>query len=417
MGAFPWLPILTLSVCSFATCINQTVLYPIIPFFVVDTGMVTDPRLPGDYAGYLTSSGQIGRLLCSMAWGKWSDTHGRKPVLQISLAATAVTSLLFGLTLNFWFVVFLRFVCGAMDFCFGIVKIYVAEGIEEEHRARAMSWTGATWGIAVICGPALGGVLARPAEQYPGVFGGTIFAELPYLLPSLVVTGISVLALLLSHVAMEETVPGARGLRCCCCAKAETSAGPAGRDGATSTSATRGQKRRFFCDRKPGLAMLFYSLLILSEFADEITFPLFAAAPATAGGLGFEAGGIGQVMGVTGVLIIVSQVLVFPALGRAFGMLQILRVGMLCSAVLTPVLPFATHPVVQEPGAEYSETHSPAQLWTCIALGRVVKIVVIEFVFTANSLVGNNAVTSSDRGAYIGVSVPLRPAVSLSLGG
>ena len=37
-----------------------------------------------------------------------------------------------------------------------------------------------------------------------------------------------------------------------------------------------------------------------------------------------------------GVLIIVSQVLVFPALGRAFGMLQILRVGMLCSAVLTP---------------------------------------------------------------------------------
>ena len=118
-------------------------------------------------------------------------------------------------------------------------------------------------------------------------------------------------------------------------------------------------------------------------------------------------------MGVTGVLIIVSQVLVFPALGRAFGTLQILRVGMLCSAVLTPVLPFATHPVVQEPlGA-----HSPAQLWTCIALGRVVKIVVIEFVFTANSLVGNNAVTSSDRGAYIGVSVPLRPAASLSLAG
>ena len=92
MGAFPWLPILTLSVCSFATCINQTVLYPIIPFFVVDTGMVTDPRLPGDYAGYLTSSGQIGRLLCSMAWGKWSDTHGRRLILLASPAWATVGS-------------------------------------------------------------------------------------------------------------------------------------------------------------------------------------------------------------------------------------------------------------------------------------------------------------------------------------
>jgi hypothetical protein len=35
--------------------------------------MVSDPRKPGQYAGYLSGSGQVGRLLFSMAWGRWSD--------------------------------------------------------------------------------------------------------------------------------------------------------------------------------------------------------------------------------------------------------------------------------------------------------------------------------------------------------
>lgn len=46
-AAFPWVSIATLCICSFSTAFNQTVLYPIVPFFVVDTGMVDDPREPG----------------------------------------------------------------------------------------------------------------------------------------------------------------------------------------------------------------------------------------------------------------------------------------------------------------------------------------------------------------------------------
>ena len=90
---FPWLPIFTLCCCSFATCINQTTLYPIGPYYILDAGMVDDPREPGEFAGYLTSSGQIGRLLFSMYWGRFSDRHGRKVVLQISLLTTVVTAI------------------------------------------------------------------------------------------------------------------------------------------------------------------------------------------------------------------------------------------------------------------------------------------------------------------------------------
>ena len=64
--------------------------------YVMDAGMVDDPREPGEYAGYLSSSGQVGRLLFSMFWGRFSDRHGRKVVLQISLMTTVVTALAFG---------------------------------------------------------------------------------------------------------------------------------------------------------------------------------------------------------------------------------------------------------------------------------------------------------------------------------
>ena len=319
---FPWLPIFTLCCCSFATCINQTTLYPIGPYYILDAGMVDDPREPGEFAGYLTSSGQIGRLLFSMYWGRFSDRHGRKVVLQISLLTTVVTAIAFGLTLNFWLGVCIRFVSGAMDFCFGIVKVYVAEGIDVRFRATAMSWAGATWGIAVICGPTIGGLLARPAVQYPDYFSAEgIFGVRPYLLPFLMVSVVALLALVLSEVALQETVPHATGLRCACC-----SAAPG--DTAASLASTRGKgpaqpkKRtilRFFCQRKPALAMLFYVLLITSEFSDEVSFPLWAAAPSSAGGLGFLPMEIGQVMGATGLLIILTQICVYPALDRAFG--------------------------------------------------------------------------------------------------
>jgi hypothetical protein len=127
--------------------------------------------------------------------------------------------------------------------------------------------------------------------------------------------------------------------------------------------------------------MLFYTLLITSEFADEVTFPLWAAAPASAGGLGFLPFEIGRVMGATGALIIVTQIFVYPALDRLIGPLLILRWLAIVSAVLTPVMPMATWPTT-------SASHPVSQIWSCLFFGRVLRIVCTEFVFTANSIIG-----------------------------
>ena len=145
----------------------MTVLFPFVPFLVQDLGMVEDPRKPGYYAGYLTAAMQLGRLLTSVQWGRYSDRHGRKPVIQLGLVSTGVLALAFGLCNSFWVAVALRLLQGMCDSVLTCSKTLVTEIFPEQHQARAISLQGATWGVCVILGPSIGGFLARPAVVYP----------------------------------------------------------------------------------------------------------------------------------------------------------------------------------------------------------------------------------------------------------
>jgi hypothetical protein len=142
----------------------------------------------------------------------------------------------------------------------------------------------------VIVGPTLGGLLARPAVQYPGSFAADgLFGWRPYLLPALAVAANAALALCLSQLVLRETVSSPLGLRCGPCAAVAGGAkvgGSGGAPPATAFSTARAggaapglraegrarQCARFCGDRKAGLAMLFYTLLITAEFADEVCF-------------------------------------------------------------------------------------------------------------------------------------------------
>jgi MFS family permease len=373
--------------------------------------MVDDPREPGQYAGWLSASGQFGRLFSSLALGRFSDTHGRKPVVQIGLFATMVSSLLFGLTLNYWLGCALRFACGLCDFLFGIVKIYIAEGVDEQHRAKAMTYSGGMWGIAIIVGPTIGGVLARPAVQYPGMFAADgVFGRLPYLLPCVVVSGCCAMCLVLSHVALKETVPNALGYRCCCCAKtrreqqqqkASQNNGQSDQAGSGSSGGTKKKKKkkkkwsRFFCQKRAALPMFIYTLLVTAELTEDVAFPLWSSAPVSSGGLGFSPLQIGQVMAMIGICVIPVQLFLYPWLDKRVGPIAIIRWGTLMSAIATPVMPLATYPL--------GVAHAPTQIWSCIAIGHVLRYAFTEMCFVANSLVSNNAVSQADRGTYIGV--------------
>ena len=101
-----------------------------------------------------------------------------------------------------------------------------------------MTYSGGMWGIAIIIGPTIGGLLARPAVQYPGVFAADgVFGRLPYLLPCAVISAACALCLVLSELSLKETVPDALGFRCCCCARRRRSGATGGALRETAASA------------------------------------------------------------------------------------------------------------------------------------------------------------------------------------
>ncbi|CAM9890551.1 unnamed protein product, partial [Hapterophycus canaliculatus] len=56
----------------------------------------------GFYAGYVASAFTLGRFLSGYFWGHVSDSFGRKPVIIVGLTATAVLSLSFGFSTNYY---------------------------------------------------------------------------------------------------------------------------------------------------------------------------------------------------------------------------------------------------------------------------------------------------------------------------
>lgn len=72
----------------------------------------------------------------------------------------------------------------------GIIRTMVAEMVpERELQPRAFSIMPLVWSLGSVVGPAFGGFFAKPAEQYPDVFGDMpFFKKYPYALPNLLAT-------------------------------------------------------------------------------------------------------------------------------------------------------------------------------------------------------------------------------------
>lgn len=162
---FPFTAIAVLWATTFATTIANWSVMPFVPFMVYDMGLVSDYREPGLYAGIIIAANRLGAMLTSYPCGKWSDVHGRKPPLQLSLAGLGLTTLVFGFSGSLEMAVAVRFAGGLAAGGRDLTQVMVTEICQQcpQHAARAMSGNAAMWGLAVIVGPALGGLLARPA--------------------------------------------------------------------------------------------------------------------------------------------------------------------------------------------------------------------------------------------------------------
>lgn len=118
-------------------------------------------------AALLVAAFSAASFVCSPLWGRISDRFGRRPVLLISLAGTAIGSLITGLA---WSPVLLfvgRIVDGGSGASVSVAQAAAADLTTAEDRARLFGLLGAAFGVGFVAGPAIGALGALGGPRLP----------------------------------------------------------------------------------------------------------------------------------------------------------------------------------------------------------------------------------------------------------
>ena len=154
---------------AFVDMIGAVMILPLIPFYAETLGA------SGFVIGVLISAFSIAQLVSAPLWGKLSDRRGRRPVLVIGLAISAVSYVVFAFAQSLWLLFLSRAVQGLGGGTVGVVQAYVADASEPEERAKGLGWLSAATSLGVIVGPALGSLLAAVwGRSAPGLGAATL---------------------------------------------------------------------------------------------------------------------------------------------------------------------------------------------------------------------------------------------------
>ena len=117
--------------------------------------------------GLITASYAVMQLLFAPVWGRLSDRHGRRPIILISLAGSAVSALMIGLAGTLVLLFVARVLQGIAGASYAAAQAYVADVTTKEERARGMGMIGAAFGLGFILGPAFGAIFSAVDARLP----------------------------------------------------------------------------------------------------------------------------------------------------------------------------------------------------------------------------------------------------------
>ena len=143
---------------------------PILPIYAKELGA------SAFHIGALASAYALMQFIFAPVWGRLSDRYGRRPVILVSLAGTAISSVLFGLATSMAFLWVARILNGISGASYSAAQAYVADVTGPEDRAKGMGLIGAAFGIGFVLGPAIGGLCAIVDKRLPFFVAGGVAA-------------------------------------------------------------------------------------------------------------------------------------------------------------------------------------------------------------------------------------------------
>jgi DHA1 family tetracycline resistance protein-like MFS transporter len=120
----------------------------------------------GAQIGLLFAAYPMCQLVAGPILGRLSDRYGRRPLLIVSQAGTALSFLILGLSSDFTVMLLARMLDGASGGNILVAQAYVADVTKPENRSRGMGLIGMAFGLGFVLGPLLAGLLlALPVAE------------------------------------------------------------------------------------------------------------------------------------------------------------------------------------------------------------------------------------------------------------
>jgi DHA1 family tetracycline resistance protein-like MFS transporter len=146
-----------------------TILFPVSTFIV---RQYSQEALMVVLLNVLYSAAQF---LAAPVLGQLSDHVGRRPVLLVCLGGSMIGYLMFGFGDALWILFLSRVIAGITGGSISTASAYIADKTEAEERVEAMSLVGMAWGVGLVVGPAMGGILGQIGLRAPA-FGAAAFS-------------------------------------------------------------------------------------------------------------------------------------------------------------------------------------------------------------------------------------------------
>src|SRR6266508_587709 len=137
--------------------LDQTILATALPVIATDLGSLSD-------VSWVVTAYVVAAAASTPLWGKLGDRHGRKRLLQVALAGFVVASASCGVAQDITQLIVFRLVQGAA--AGGLMTLAMAavgDLVAPRQRGRYQGYIAATFAVATVVGPLLGGVLVDNA--------------------------------------------------------------------------------------------------------------------------------------------------------------------------------------------------------------------------------------------------------------
>jgi MFS transporter, DHA1 family, tetracycline resistance protein len=156
-------PLAFLFVTVFVDMVGYGLVVPLLPFYA------------REHAAGAALVGLLGSLYAAMQFvggpflGGLSDRAGRRPVLIVCLLGASLAYLLLGLAETLVLLFAAVVLAGAASGTLATAQAYIADSTPHERRARGLGLIGAAFGLGLMAGPALGGLLSLYSLSAPAL--------------------------------------------------------------------------------------------------------------------------------------------------------------------------------------------------------------------------------------------------------